>query len=348
VRGAELEGESAVRRAQNELGAERDRLKQELDAERARAQSELEAERARIREIEAGHARGLADAQTIEAQLRAELAAAASVAASAASSSSATKVSAAAVTQATDGVRALDGTSSLTAALDALLAHAAPAAGRAALFLIEGDRVKLWKAAGIPDGDARAGESGIGGTGLIARAIQAGRSMQSSAEVAAPPFARLDASASAAALPIMIGGRAVAVLYADGPNDAVSGAFATLEVLARHASAVVALRTAMRTLDVLRGVSPDAPGGSDALGDDQGARRFAKLLISEIKLYNEAAVRAGRQEKDLLRRLRVEIDRAQRLYEERVPAAIGARHAVFQQELVQTLADGDPALLGSA
>ena len=96
--------------------------------------------------------------------------------------------------------------------------------------------------------------------------------MQSSADVAAPPFARLDAEATAATLPIMISGRAVAVLYADGPNDAVSGAFATLEVLARHASAVVALRTAMRTLDVLRGVSPDAPGGSDALGDDQGAR----------------------------------------------------------------------------
>ena len=39
---------------------------------------------------------------------------------------------------------------------------------------------------------------------------------------------------------------------------------------------------------------------------------------------------------------------AQRLYEERVPPAIGARHALFQQELVQTLADGDRALLGKA
>ena len=90
---------------------------------------------------------------------------------------------------------------------------------------------------------------------------------------------------------------------------------------------------------------PTADGGEAS--DDQGARRFARLLVSEIKLYNEAAVRTGRQQRDLLQRLRVEIDRAQRLYEERVPPAVGGRHAYFQQELVQTLADGDPALLGS-
>jgi hypothetical protein len=137
-------------------------------------------------------------------------------------------------------------------------------------------------------------------------------------------------------------------LYTDGGSTpAPDGAFETVDLLARHASTVVALRTAMRTLDVMRGVTPDSAGG-DSVGDDQGARRFARLLISEIKLYNEAAVSAGRQQRDLRRRLRAEIDRAQRLYEERVPAAIGARQALFQQELVQTLADGDPALLGNA
>jgi hypothetical protein len=110
----------------------------------------------------------------------------------------------------------------------------------------------------------------------------------------------------------------------------------------RHTSAVVALRTAMRTLDLLGG---DGAGGD--VNDVQGARRYARLLVSEIKLYNEAAVRTGREQRDLLRRLRAEIDRAQRLYEERVPSAVGGRQVYFQQELVQTLADGDPALLGS-
>ena len=50
--------------------------------------------------------------------------------------------------------------------------------------------------------------------------------------------------------------------------------------------------------------------------------------------------------RDLLDRLRPEIDRARRLYEERVPPSVGARSVYFHQELVQTLADGDAALLG--
>ena len=152
-------------------------------------------------------------------------------------------------------------------------------------------------------------------------------------------------------VPVMIGGRAVAVLYADRGHDSASesadAVFEMVETFARHASSVVALRTAMRTLDVLRGVPIDEAGNGDGATDEQAARRFARLLVSEIKLYNESAVRAGRQQRDLLQRLRPEIERARRLYEERVPASVGARQAFFQQELVQTLADGDPALLGS-
>jgi hypothetical protein len=42
----------------------------------------------------------------------------------------------------------------------------------------------------------------------------------------------------------------------------------------------------MRTLDVLGGAPDDAAGGGE-VSDDQGARRYARLLVSEIKLYNE-------------------------------------------------------------
>ena len=98
------------------------------------------------------------------------------------------------------------------------------------------------------------------------------------------------------------------------------------------------------TFDVIRGV-PDH--GTNGEGGEEGARRYAKLLVSEIKLYNEGAVRVGRQQRDLLHRLREEIERAQHLYEQRVPAAVSARDAYFKQELVQTLADGDASLLGN-
>ena len=70
--------------------------------------------------------------------------------------------------------------------------------------------------------------------------------------------------------------------------------------------------------------------------------------MSEIKLYNESAVRTGREKRDLLNRLAPEIERARRLYEERVSPSIGARATYFQQELIHTLADGDSALMGGS
>jgi hypothetical protein len=96
------------------------------------------------------------------------------------------------------------------------------------------------------------------------------------------------------------------------------------------------------------GAAAGAPAASTRAADDDdtSARRYARLLVSEIKLYNEGAVRVGREKRDLLHRLRSEIERARRLYAERVPDATGQRGAYFQQELVQTLADGDATLLG--
>ncbi len=77
------------------------------------------------------------------------------------------------------------------------------------------------------------------------------------------------------------------------------------------------------------------------------ARRFARLLISEIKLYNEQKVAEGRSEHDLYDRLREYIDRSREMYDKRVKAEVAARYDYFHGELVNTLAEGDPAKLGS-
>jgi hypothetical protein len=76
------------------------------------------------------------------------------------------------------------------------------------------------------------------------------------------------------------------------------------------------------------------------------ARRFARLLVSEIKLYNAAKVNDGRRNYDLYDRLRDEIDRSRKVYDKRVSPAVAARFDYFYDELVQTLAEGDPAKLG--
>jgi hypothetical protein len=337
-RTAELQLESERGRAQSELDAAHEQARIEADAERQRSHAELDSLRERM------HADVAAARQTAAAGANANPNAAAPPGAPPAAPP-------AAFERVLAATREIDGARTLSQVLDALLAHAGAAAGRAAIFLINGDRLKAWKTAGIPDVDVQTVESSIGAKDLLARAIQAGLAIPSSAALPAPPFARLPADRAGLAVPLMIGGRAVAVLYADaGASVPAARWMETVETLVRHASAISALRTAMRTLDVLGGGVPDGDGSASAgdVHDDQGARRYARLLVSEIKLYNEAAVRDGRQQRDLLRRLRAEIDRAQRLYDERVPPAVGGRHVYFHQELVQTLADGDPALLGNA
>jgi hypothetical protein len=77
------------------------------------------------------------------------------------------------------------------------------------------------------------------------------------------------------------------------------------------------------------------------------ARRFARLLVSEIKLYNEQKVRDGRLEGDLYERLREDIDRSRQMYDKRVAPPVAARYDYFHQELVNTLAEGDASKLGS-
>lgn len=78
------------------------------------------------------------------------------------------------------------------------------------------------------------------------------------------------------------------------------------------------------------------------------ARRFARLLVSEIKLYNEPKVKEGRSNGDLYDRLREDIDRSRQMYDKRVAPPVAARHDYFHQELVNTLAEGDEARLGAS
>ncbi len=77
------------------------------------------------------------------------------------------------------------------------------------------------------------------------------------------------------------------------------------------------------------------------------ARRFARLLVSEIKLYNEQKVTEGRRNRDLYDRLKEDIDRSRQMYDKRVMPGVAARFDYFYDEMVQTLAEGDPNKLGS-
>lgn len=93
-------------------------------------------------------------------------------------------------------------------------------------------------------------------------------------------------------------------------------------------------------------VAPAAPA-STTDGVAAAARRTARLLVSEIRLYHEPAVNEGRQHRNLLARLAPEIEKARQAYNERVPAVVRGDTDFFQQELIRTLAGGDATLLGN-
>jgi hypothetical protein len=76
------------------------------------------------------------------------------------------------------------------------------------------------------------------------------------------------------------------------------------------------------------------------------ARRLARLLVSEIKLYNEEQVDEGRRSRDIYERLKEDIDRSRQMYEERVEPRILRSTDYFYQELVRILAAGDSKALG--
>ena len=87
-------------------------------------------------------------------------------------------------------------------------------------------------------------------------------------------------------------------------------------------------------------------GGSEDAKKHDEARRFARLLVSEIKLYNESKVEQGRKNNDLYERLKEDIDRSRQMYDERIGDDVRKVSNYFYDELVRILADGRADALG--
>ncbi|MFZ0478468.1 MAG: hypothetical protein WAL71_04910 [Terriglobales bacterium] len=76
------------------------------------------------------------------------------------------------------------------------------------------------------------------------------------------------------------------------------------------------------------------------------ARRFARLLVDEIKLYNQAKVVKGRKDKDLCERLKDEIEKSRSTYQQRYGNTVAASGNYFQHELLRSLAEDDASAMG--
>ena len=351
-------------------------LKRVIDAAVAEltALSQTERDRARQDGHTQGRAQGLEDGRAqgrVEGRSEAEQESRSAIDAAVAAVRAETSAELAAVERLLDAVRAIDRARSLGEVLDTLVGCAAREVARAGVLLVRDERLVSWRFLGF---DSHRGlDIPLSEGGVIAEAVRTGStaSGETGGEAGAPRFAALEKGHESLAVPVTLGGAAVAVLYAD--EGAVTGHAPAhgrqtwpeaLEILTRHAArsleALTAAKAARAIADApatanrvrlaasARSASPRSSATPSSRDDDDegtAAQRYARLLVSEIKLYHEPEVAAGQRDRDLGTRLAGEIARARVMYEERVSAAVRERADYFHDELVRTLANGDATIL---
>lgn len=332
--------EAAERDARKDLESAKESHRARLEELQLSARNELDAEREsarqRVKDVEAA-AREQMQAMEEEARQRLEVAVSAATTAARADLRS---TDGAPGERLLDATRALDRARSLTEILDTLVGCAGREAKAAAVLLVRGPYIRCWRAIGFGALDGAAGSIDVpfDAAGIIARASQ-----NNTLVIGGPAPSFAPDSKSPVAIPLAISGTVVAVLFAD------QGSLFSLEMITRHAARALESMTAFKSARALAAGAVSVPGGSaEPVDEDVAAKRYARLLIAEIRLYHEAAVAAGRRERNLSSRLGGEIARARVLYEQRVPKHIRQRADHFRDELVRTLADGDAALVDAS
>ena len=156
-----------------------------------------------------------------------------------------------------EAVKALDNARSLRDVFDALAQQAGREAARAAVLLVRGERILGWRFVAFGDAvpDARRIELNLKGTGVIVEAVRSGMPRTVSPELSGFDFAPLPAGRAGLAVPVEVGGRIVAVVYADDgapeaatkPSGTPSAWPEVVEILARHAARCLEAITMLHT-----------------------------------------------------------------------------------------------------
>ncbi|MEZ5287920.1 MAG: hypothetical protein R2712_24605 [Vicinamibacterales bacterium] len=190
-------------------------------------------------------------------------------AAMAAAHATAREHDAAAMTRLVESIRGLDGASSLSEVLDALALAAARETSRAAVLVIKADHAVGWRLNGFGPHDTHPKAIALPVTqaGLIGRAATSARPAQAQVgDTDGPGFDPLPADRRAVAVPVLVGGRVVAVAYADGVALGPDGETApglwleAVEILARHAGRCLEALTAQKAGATASAAGPRTSG----------------------------------------------------------------------------------------
>lgn len=245
-----------------------------------------------------------------------------------------------------------------------LLEGEARFAGRVALFVVKGGTISGWQGTGFQDNELVKGISLNASASLVTRAIQGrGPAEGATSEFDAAFVAAVTPPAedNCLVLPLVVKDKVAALIYAD-PGTVRGGVLdaSALSTLNRWAALwleVTALRKASVSSATEEAASAPAvasqPLAAAAPVPEESevhrkARRFAKLLVEEIKLYNQAKVIEGKSNRDLYERLKEDIEKSRSTYQKRYGESPVASADYFNQELVRVLADEDASLMGAA
>ncbi|MGH9580963.1 MAG: hypothetical protein ACRD2R_08215, partial [Terriglobales bacterium] len=274
-------------------------------------------------------------------------------------------------------ISSLQDETSQTEILKALLDGAVRFCGRAALFVVRGSNATGWNGRGF---DSNEGIKGVGvdtSTGLASRAVADRMPVAAAAAEFSSSFVEEvgnPVDGNAVVLPLVVKEKVAALLYADA-GTASDGTIDTsaLHVLARSAGQwleLISLRKSGGAAPaeaappaeerVEEAAPPPPPVARPAAKPEaeeaelspeeqqlhKKARRKAKVLVEEIKLYNQEKVKEGRKAKDLYERLREDIDKSRAEYDKHFGKTSAAGADYFVKELIRILAENDEAALG--
>lgn len=274
-------------------------------------------------------------------------------------------------------VSSIQETNSQADILRQLLEGAARFSGRAALFVVKGGTMNGWQGTGFESNEVVKSLNINAASGLAGNAIQGRNPVTGKAEEFDPGFLGAvgrPKDGSCVVLPLVVKEKVAAMIYADAgklPDGTVDAS--ALTVLCRFAGIwleLTALRKAGATaapeeaqvqhaavsvpgspLSVAAGQTNGEAVTAAVAGEDdlhKKARRYARLLVDEIKLYNQSKVAEGKQSRDLYDRLREDIEKSRAAYEKRFAGSPAASANYFSQELVRILADNDISLMGGS
>ena len=236
--------------------------------------------------------------------------------------------------------------------------YGAPGDGCSALVLPLAIRDKvaalLYVDAGVGPGgklDPSAMEALVHCTGMWLEIMAARKSGASPAEHEAEHHVHVDAAAEPPQAPAMEPEHAEPAppVYAVAAEPSPEPTFVPAAVAAAPAPAL--------EQEGVPAVNPHLPTAADVGHPPAGmspeeeevhkkARRFAKLLVDEIKLYNQTKLVEGRAHRDIYARLKDDIDKSRATYDKRYGATSASSSNYFTQELIRILANDDPSLLG--